>query len=36
VPGETVSLRVDASASLADLRKALRVRSLADTLSRDQ
>jgi hypothetical protein len=35
-PGETVSLRVDASASLAELRKALRVRSLADTLSSDQ
>lgn len=33
VPGETVSLRVDSPASLDDLRKALRLRSLADALT---
>lgn len=32
-PGETVSLRVDSTASLDALRKALRVRSLADVLN---
>jgi beta-mannosidase len=35
-PGETVSLRVDSPGSLAELHKALRTRSLADTLYRDQ
>ena len=32
-PGETVSLRIDSSASLDELRKAMRIRSLADALS---
>jgi beta-mannosidase len=31
-PGETVSLRIDSPATLAELRKALQVRSLADAL----
>ncbi len=36
VPGETVSLRVDSAASLAELREALRIRSLFDALSSAQ